>query len=112
MDISDPKQRRKAVVELHAEGWSVTSISTYLQTPRQVIYRVLKRWVAEGEAGLVEQSQAPRKPARGPYAAPGARLAQGTHVSACCTRPDSLCRPLHASPGSARLRQTAQVAVL
>jgi transposase len=64
MEISDPKQRRKAVVELHSEGWSVTSISTYLQTPRQVIYRVLKRWITEGEEGLVEHSRAPRNPAR------------------------------------------------
>ncbi len=37
---------------LHAEGWSNTAISEYLQTPRHREYEVLKRWATEGYAGL------------------------------------------------------------
>jgi|GEM_PF-224575 len=63
--IADPYQRRKAVVDLHAEGWSNTAISSYLQTPRHRIYEVLKRWVTEGYAGLDNRaSSAPHHPAR------------------------------------------------
>src|SRR6202035_2197682 len=31
--IADPYQRRRAIVDLHAEGWSNTAISASLQTP-------------------------------------------------------------------------------
>jgi transposase len=63
--ISDPYQRRKAVVDLHAEGWSITTISAYLQTPRHRVYEVLKRWVEEGHAGLDDRpSSAPHNHAR------------------------------------------------
>src|SRR5450755_2284459 len=48
--IADPYQRRRAIVDLHAEGWSITTISAYLQTPRTRVYEVLKRWVKEGHA--------------------------------------------------------------
>ncbi len=37
--IPDPYQRRRAIVDLHAEGWSNTSISAYLQTPRHRVTR-------------------------------------------------------------------------
>jgi putative transposase len=50
--IADGYQRRRAIVDLHSEGWSNTAISAYLQTPRHRIYEVLKRWVEEGHAGL------------------------------------------------------------
>lgn len=30
--IADPYQRRRAIVDLHAQGWSITTISAYLQT--------------------------------------------------------------------------------
>src|SRR2546421_521232 len=36
--ISDPAERRRAVIRLHAEGWSITSIAQYLQTSRPTIY--------------------------------------------------------------------------
>jgi len=51
-EIEEAKERRMAVVRLHAEGWTVTSIASYLKTSRQTVYQVLKRWIAEGEAGL------------------------------------------------------------
>src|SRR5712691_8430341 len=40
--IADPYQRRRAIVDLHAEGWSNTTIAAYLQTPRHRVYEVLK----------------------------------------------------------------------
>jgi Homeodomain-like domain len=52
-------------VDLHAEGWSNTTISAYLQTPRPRVYEVLKRWAEEGHAGLDDRpSSAPHNPAR------------------------------------------------
>jgi len=54
-EIEEAKERRMAVVRLHAEGWTVTSIASYLKTSRQTVYQVLKRWIAEGEAGLEDK---------------------------------------------------------
>ena len=62
--ISDPYQRRRAIVDLHAEGWSITTISAYLQTPRHRVYEVLKRWAEEGHAGLDDKPSTPHHPAR------------------------------------------------
>jgi putative transposase len=63
--IADPYQRRRAIVDLHAQGWSNTSISAYLQTPRHRVYEVLIRWAKEGHAGLDDKpSSAPLEPAR------------------------------------------------
>jgi putative transposase len=63
--IADPYQRRRAIVDLHAEGWSIKTISDYLQTPRTRVYEVLKRWAEEGHAGLDDKpSSAPHQPAR------------------------------------------------
>ena len=60
--ISDPYQRRRAIVDLHAQGWSHTSISAYLGTPRHRVYEVLKRWARLGHAGLDDlPQQHPRK---------------------------------------------------
>jgi len=55
--IADPYQRRRAIVDLHAEGWSHTAISAYLQTPRHRVYEVLKRWAKFGHAGLDDTPQ-------------------------------------------------------
>ncbi len=55
--IADPYHRRRAIVDLHAEGWSNTTISTYLQTPRHRVYEVLKRWAKLGHAGLDDTPQ-------------------------------------------------------
>lgn len=63
--IADPYQRRRAIVDLHAEGWSNKTISDYLQTPRHRVYEVLKRWAGEGHAGLDDRpSSAPHNPTR------------------------------------------------
>jgi putative transposase len=63
--IADGYQRRRAIVDLHAEGWSITTIAAYLQTPRPRVYEVLKRWAEEGHAGLDDKpSSAPHSPAR------------------------------------------------
>jgi transposase len=63
--IADPYTRRKAIVDLHAEGWSNTAIAAYLQTSRARVYEVLKRWTQEGYAGLDDRpSSAPHNPAR------------------------------------------------
>jgi hypothetical protein len=42
---------------LHAEGWSNTAISAYLQTPRHRVYEVLKRWALFGHKGLEDIPQ-------------------------------------------------------
>src|SRR5579859_2394419 len=62
--ITDPYQRRRAIVDLHAEGWSITAIGAYLQTPRHRVYEVLKRWVQQGHAGLDDKPSTPHHPAR------------------------------------------------
>jgi DNA-directed RNA polymerase specialized sigma24 family protein len=54
----DPAERRLAVVRLHAEGWSVSSIAEYLDTSRPTVYAPLKRWVEEGVKGLEDKSHA------------------------------------------------------
>jgi transposase len=40
------------VIRLHSEGWSVTSIASYLVTSRHTVYDTLQRWADEGIAGL------------------------------------------------------------
>jgi len=55
--IADPYQRRRAIVDLHAEGWSNTAISASLQTPRHRVYEVLKRWALFGHKGLEDIPQ-------------------------------------------------------
>lgn len=54
-DIPEPKERRMAVVRLHAEGWNVKSIASYLKTARSTVYRVLGRWIEEGAEGLEDR---------------------------------------------------------
>jgi putative transposase len=49
------RERRSAVVRLHAEGWGPTAIASYLKTSRQTVYSVLSRWVEEGESGLSDK---------------------------------------------------------
>jgi transposase len=103
--IPDPAERRLAVIRLHSEGWSVTSIAQYLQTSRHTIYATLQRWAEEGVAGLEEKSKArkgPRKvtlaitnevrklqenPLIGKYRVHTALLREGIEVSpATCAR--------------------------
>jgi len=51
-EMEEPRERRMAVVRLHAEGWNVKSIASYLKTARSTVYRTLKRWIEEGVEGL------------------------------------------------------------
>jgi transposase len=60
--IADPAERRLAVVRLHSEGWSVSSIAEYLGTSRPTVYATLKRWVEEGVRGLEDKSHARKAP--------------------------------------------------
>jgi hypothetical protein len=60
--IADPAERKLAVIRLHSEGWSITSIAEYLQTTRPTIYATLQRWMEEGVAGLEEKSKARKRP--------------------------------------------------
>jgi putative transposase len=51
-EIAEGRERREAVVALHAEGWSAKAIAGYMRVGRSTVYRVLKRWVEEGVEGL------------------------------------------------------------
>lgn len=55
---ADPAERRLAIVRLHSEGWAVKSIAAYLQTGKRTVYRTLRRWFADGVAGLDDRSHA------------------------------------------------------
>ena len=57
--IADGYQRRRTVVQLHAEGWSISTISAYMQTSRHTIYDILKRWATEGHTGLDDKPPIP-----------------------------------------------------
>jgi putative transposase len=61
--IADPAERRLAIVRLHIEGWNKLSIAQYLETSRVTVHETLKRWIAEGVAGLDNKSSAPHRPA-------------------------------------------------
>jgi len=63
-EIADPTERRLAVIRLHAEGWSISSISHYLVVSRPTVYQILHRWIEEGVKGLDDKSRAPKSPAR------------------------------------------------
>jgi putative transposase len=60
--IGDPAERKLAVIRLHSEGWSITSIAEYMQTSRPTIYATLQRWTEEGVRGLPEKSRARKGP--------------------------------------------------
>ncbi len=50
--MSPARERRKAIIELHVEGWTAKAIAGYLETSLPTVYDTLKRWAREGEAGL------------------------------------------------------------
>jgi len=54
-DIPERRERRAAVVALHAEGWSAKAIAGYLRVGRSTVYRILKRWAEEGPEGLEDR---------------------------------------------------------
>ncbi len=51
----DRREGREAVVALHLDGWSVKAMASYLKVSRTTIYRVLGRWIEEGDAGLEDR---------------------------------------------------------
>ncbi len=60
---ADSAARRRAVLTLHGEGWTVTSIAAYLHAAqrapaRHTVHDTLKRWIAEGLAGMADKSHA------------------------------------------------------
>jgi transposase len=61
--MPNPVDRRLAIIRLHAEGWTVTSIASYLETSRFTVYDVLRRWAEDQFAGLPHQSRRPKQPA-------------------------------------------------
>jgi transposase len=54
-EMEEPAERRRAVVALHAEGWSAEAIAGYLRVHRSTVHRVLRRWVEEGVEGLEDR---------------------------------------------------------
>jgi len=62
--FADPAEGRLAIIRLHAEGWTVSSIAAYLETTRRTVYLTLRRWVEEGVAGLDDKAPIPKQPKR------------------------------------------------
>jgi putative transposase len=58
--IPDPVERRLAIVSLHSEGWSSTSIASCLEVSRVTVHATLRRWIDDGLAGMDDQSRAPK----------------------------------------------------
>lgn len=63
-DLPDAASRRHAVVALHAEGWTPSSIAGYLAISRTTVYATLRRWSREGVAGLEDKSRANQRTVR------------------------------------------------
>jgi putative transposase len=60
-EIPEGRERRKAVVALHYEGWADKSIARYLKIDRSTVHRVLKRWELEGPDDLTDRKRARQK---------------------------------------------------
>ncbi len=56
-EIPDGRERRKAVVALHYEGWANKSIAGYLRIDRSTVRRVLEQWEMEGPEGLEDSKR-------------------------------------------------------
>ena len=54
-EIPEGRERRKAVVALHCEGWADKSIARYLKIDHSTVRGVLKRWEQEGPEGLEDR---------------------------------------------------------
>ncbi len=54
-EARDVRESRGAVVALHLDGWSAKAIASYMRVSRTTVYRVLGRWIGEGEAGLEDR---------------------------------------------------------
>jgi len=60
-EMPEGRERRLAVVALHAEGWSAKAVADYLKVHKATVHRILKRWAEEGPEGLED-----RRPGRPP----------------------------------------------
>ena len=58
--IPEPRERKAAIVGLHADGWTVNAIAGYMRTSETTVYRVLKRWAEEGTEGLEDKPRGRR----------------------------------------------------
>lgn len=63
-EMTDSFERRRVIIQLHAEGWNAKSVAGYLEPSRQTVHSTLKRWAEEQFAGLHDKSHAPHQPAR------------------------------------------------
>lgn len=54
-ETEDSRDRRGAVVALHLDGWSAKAVASYLGISKKTVYRVIGRWLEEGEAGLEDR---------------------------------------------------------
>jgi transposase len=59
-EIPERRERRAAVVALHAEGWSAKAIARYFRVGQSTVYRILKRWAQEAPEGLEDRPTAGR----------------------------------------------------
>ena len=63
-ETPEPKERRMAIVKLHAEGWSAKTIASYLKTSKPTVYRALGKWIREGSEGLDDKKRGPKSGVR------------------------------------------------
>jgi len=64
-----PNSRRLLVERVLRQGWSVTAAAAAAGVSKRTVWRWLKRWREEGEAGLLDRPSRPRRsPARLPRA--------------------------------------------
>ena len=56
-----PNSRRLLVARVLEQGWSVTAAAEAAGVTERTVWRWLRRWRAEGEAGLLDRSSRPRR---------------------------------------------------
>ena len=56
-----PKSRRLLVDRVEGEGWSLTAAAEAAGVSERTVAKWLARWRAQGEAGLLDRSSAPRR---------------------------------------------------
>ena len=59
-----PKSRRLLVERVLSEGWSVTAVAEAAGVTERTVWRWLKRWREEGQAGLLDRSSRPHRSPR------------------------------------------------
>ena len=59
-----PNSRRLLVVRVLEQGWSVTATAEAAGVTERTVYRWLRRWREQGEAGLVDRSSRPHRSPR------------------------------------------------